>query len=173
MTLFLIADTHFGHSKACSFLDKNNQRIRPWDSVEEMDEAMVQNGNKVVGPKDTVYHLGDVVIPRKSLSILSRLNGKKALVRGNHDIYKLSDYSPYFYDIRGAHVKDRYLMTHIPCHRDSVSESYIANIHGHLHCNTVTKDGEPDPLYFCVCVEQIDFTPIPWEVVRDRLQILS
>lgn len=174
MSLFLISDTHFGHVKSCSFVDANGSKTRPWDTVEAMDEAMVERWNAVVKPQDTVYHLGDVAIPRQSLKILGRLNGRKALIRGNHDIFKLSDYTEFFYDIRGAFVNnDRFLFSHIPCHRGSV-ERYRGNIHGHLHTGRITlPDGTIDPLYYSVCVEHTNFAPIAWEVVKAEMESLQ
>jgi len=52
-----------------------------------MNEALVANWNKVVGPEDTVYYLGDFSFGNrdKTIWILNRLNGKKILIRGNHD----------------------------------------------------------------------------------------
>ena len=58
----------------------------------EMDEEMIKRWNETVRPNDKVYHLGDVVINRKALTTLSRLNGDKVLIRGNHDIFKLEEY---------------------------------------------------------------------------------
>lgn len=177
MSLFLISDTHFGHAKMCQFTNQDGSKMRPWDNVDEMDEALVKNWNDTVKQGDTVYHLGDVAIPRKSLAILARLNGRKALIRGNHDIYKLSDYAPYFYDVRGAHVRDGFLFSHIPCHPSSI-ERYTANVHGHLHGSQVTmtvrRDFEQyeqfDPRYYCVCVERTNFAPIAWEEVMQNIQ---
>lgn len=170
---FLISDTHFGHIGVTKFLRNDGSKLRPWDSIEEMDEALVANWNRVVGPKDKVYHLGDVVINRKHLKTLARLNGDKVLIRGNHDIFKLEDYAPYFRDVRGVGVFDKYIMSHIPLHPASVEERWIANIHGHLHSNRVSRvDSDIDPLYFCVCVEQpyMDFTPIPFETVKQLIK---
>lgn len=85
---FLISDTHFGHEKCCTvFKRTDGSPLRAFASAEEMDEAMVRNWNTVVRPHDKVYHLGDVVIRRECLRILDRLNGKKRLIRGNHDIF--------------------------------------------------------------------------------------
>jgi calcineurin-like phosphoesterase family protein len=75
MALFVTADTHFSHAKMCEFVNADGSKVRPWDDVEEMDEALVEQWNKTVGPKDKVYHLGDVAIQRKGLSLLNRLNG--------------------------------------------------------------------------------------------------
>jgi calcineurin-like phosphoesterase family protein len=65
-----------------------------------MDEEMIRRWNERVRPCDKVYHLGDVVIPRKSLPILERLNGHKILIRGNHDQHcSLKDLTQYFEDV--------------------------------------------------------------------------
>jgi len=181
-TTFLISDTHFGHEKTCTtFKQPDGSPLRPFSCAEEMDEFMVKAWNERVGPKDKVYHLGDVVINRKFLHILRRLNGDKVLIRGNHDIFKLEDYTPYFRDIRGYDVKNGMIFSHVPVHPESLAR-FGCNIHGHLHANRVmkivgvnTKTGEfnysneIDPRYFNVSVEQIDFAPIALEEVNKRI----
>lgn len=79
--IFFTSDTHFCHTKVIPYCK------RPFKSVEEMNEALVTNFNKIVKKEDTVYHLGDAGFGDKDrvLSILKRLNGKKHLIRGNHD----------------------------------------------------------------------------------------
>jgi calcineurin-like phosphoesterase family protein len=164
---FLISDTHFGHLGVCKFLRDDGTKLRPWESPEEMDEYMVNAWNQVVGKHDKVYHLGDVVINRKALSTLSRLNGDLVLIKGNHDIFRLGEYATYFRDIRGYHVLDNMLLSHIPVHPDSKGR-FKANIHGHLHYQIVKKpDGTVDPWYFNVSVERINFEPIPLEIIKD------
>ena len=81
MTLFLTADTHFGHAGVVDHVG------RPFADVAAMDSAMVEIWNMVVGPKDTVWHLGDFSLgPRGTAErIFRRLNGSIHLVRGNHD----------------------------------------------------------------------------------------
>ncbi len=167
--IFLISDTHFSHEGVTKFLNKDGTKLRPFDTVEQMDEYMVEKWNEVVTSKDKVYHLGDVTMKHQHLNILSRLNGKKVLIKGNHDIFKLSQYSKYFYDVRGYHVLDGIIMSHIPIHSDSI-ERFRANIHGHLHSNRVMKDGLIDNRYFNVSVEQISYQPIPFEVVNGFLK---
>ena len=175
--VFLTSDTHFGHANICKFHNFDGTKTRPWGSVEEMDEEMVKRWNETVGPKDKVYHLGDVVINRKSLAILDRLNGDKVLIKGNHDIFKLSDYVKYFRDIRGYHVMNGMILSHIPISKDSIAR-FGCNIHGHTHANRVMKTvgiwpfkkQVIDPSYFCVCVEQTDFRPILFEDVIKKIK---
>lgn len=174
-SVFLTSDTHFGHLGVCKFMrDDGVTKLRPWDSPEEMDEEMVKRWNDTVRPTDKVYHLGDVVINRKALKILHRLNGDKVLIKGNHDIFRLDEYTPFFRDIRGSHVMNGLIMTHIPVHPDNLYR-FGCNIHGHLHSNRVmmTKHkgaaAEIDPRYYSVCVEQTDFRPVLFEEVCKRI----
>ena len=174
-SVFLVSDTHFGHAGVCRFLREDGSKLRPWDTPEEMDEAMVKMWNETVKPNDKVYHLGDVVINRKALSILHRLNGDKVLIKGNHDIFKLEDYTTHFRDIRGYHVMNNMILSHVPVHPDSKGR-FAANIHGHLHSNRVmvSKHAGATPVidswYLNVSVEQIDFKPILFEDAVRRLK---
>lgn len=181
--VWLVSDTHFGHEKTCTvFKRADGSPLRPFVSAEEMDEYMVKAWNERVRPKDKVYHLGDVVINRKSLSVLDRLNGDKVLIKGNHDIFKLEDYTQYFRDVRGYHVMNGLILSHVPVHTDSLAR-FGANVHGHLHAHRVRRprgvdartgdilySEEIDPRYHCVCVEQTDFAPILLEDVFKRIQ---
>ena len=102
---FVYSDPHFGHQGVCKFTKSDGiTPLRPWDTAEEMDEAMVKLYNDVVRPKDKIYFLGDVVIARRHLATLSRLNGDKVLVKGNHDIFKLDEYTKYFRDVRSYQI---------------------------------------------------------------------
>jgi len=182
-SVFLVSDTHFGHAGVCRFTRNDGvTKLRPWDSAEEMDEAMVKAWNDRVRPTDKVYHLGDVVMNRKSLSIMSRLNGDKVLIRGNHDIFRDTDYREHFRELRAYHVMNGMILSHIPVHAESLGR-FGVNIHGHLHANRVRKArgvdariGEVlysdaiDPRYHCVCVEQTDFAPILFEEVVKRIE---
>ena len=159
---FLISDTHFGHEKTCTtFKRADGSPLRPFANGDEMNEEMVSRWNAVVRPHDKVYHLGDVVINRKFLPILDRLNGKKRLVRGNHDIFPTKDYLKYFEEIYGVRVLDDMILSHIPLARDCITERFNVNVHGHLHANSMNDDR-----YICVCVENINYTPISIDDVR-------
>lgn len=169
MNIFLIADTHFGHHGVTQFLRDDGSKLRPWDTYEEMDEALVANWNSVVSPNDKVYLLGDAVINRRALPTIGRCNGNKVLIKGNHDIFKIDEYTAYFYDIRGYHVLNQMILSHIPIHEESLSR-FNANIHGHLHHRRVMKNGLVDPRYISVSVELIDYTPVPFETIREMVR---
>jgi len=173
-SVFLVSDTHFGHAGVCRFLrDDGVTKLRPWDNPDDMDEEMVKRWNETVRPNDKVYHLGDVVINRKSLSIMHRLNGDKVLIRGNHDIFRDDEYRQHFRELRAYHVMNGMILSHIPIHTESLGR-FGVNIHGHLHANRVMAEVwgeyEIDPRYHCVCVEQTDFRPILFEDVIKRIK---
>jgi len=177
-SVFLVSDTHFGHKGVCHFTRNDGvTKLRPWDTPEEMDEEMVKRWNETVKPSDKVYHLGDVVINRRALPTLARLNGDKVLIRGNHDIFPDVEYRQYFRELRAYHVMNGMILSHIPLHPESLGR-FGVNIHGHTHANRVMKPGsaigefatqDVDTRYHCVCVEQTDFRPILFEDVIKRI----
>lgn len=203
---FVIADLHFGHKGMIQFVRADGTPCRPeWgradperlmsdeeaaERVAAMDEAMVERWNSVVRPGDKVEVLGDVVINRRALPILGRLNGKKRLRMGNHDIFikhHSADYQPYFDEISAYKVMpdDGVIMSHIPVHPCQLERRWIGNIHGHMHDKRVMKAGTVitgyaddfsvgrvetiDERYLCVSVEQINYTPLEYGEALKRL----
>ena len=79
--IWFTSDTHFGHLNIMKYCK------RPFKSIEEHDEELIRRWNERVKPNDTVYHLGDFAWfgPLKCDEYLSRLNGFKHLILGNHD----------------------------------------------------------------------------------------
>lgn len=184
---FVISDTHFGHTNSWEkFKLPNGDPLRPFTSTEEMDETMIERWNAKVGPLDIVYHLGDVVIAKKALQLVSRLNGKKRLVRGNHDIFRDQDYRDVGFDsIYGVRVfVDKFILSHIPLHPDCVTDRFRVNVHGHLHSNQITRKivtklfapvgqrdviDQIDPRYLCVSVEHTNYEPLSFDEVEARI----
>ncbi len=189
---FVISDTHFGHTNSWEkFKLADGSPLRPFSSTEEMDETMIERWNAKVSPQDTVYHLGDVVINKKSLPLVSRLNGRKILIRGNHDIFKDDEYRDVgFEQLLGVRVfVDKFILSHIPLHPECVTDRFKVNVHGHLHANQIMKEdyyGEkctdqnenygrplktimPDPRYLCVSVEHTNYEPLHFDEVDARI----
>ena len=175
--VFLTSDTHFGHAGVCRFTrDDGVTKLRPWTDPAEMDEFMVRAWNERVRPNDKVYHLGDVVINRRALKTMARLNGDKVLIRGNHDIFPDAEYREYFRELRAYHVMNGMILSHIPIHSESLGR-FGVNIHGHTHADRVMRplatslrSDVVDVRYHCVCVEQTDFAPILFEDVIKRIE---
>ena len=184
--IFFISDTHFGHANMLKFTNYDGTRMRPFDSIEELDELMIENWNKMVKPRDKIYHLGDVVYHCKNRDqIMQRLNGEKILVRGNHDKDQLGWYMKYFKDIRATfHIDGNYLLSHFPIHPDSKGR-FVRGLHGHIHAQqvmreypVVTLEGypdierEPDPWYRNCCVEVNDYAPISFQLIKEETENL-
>lgn len=173
---FYISDTHFGHAGVWErFKYPDGSPLRDFQSTEEMDEHMIAQWNSVVGQYDTCYHLGDVVINQKFLPQIKRLNGKKKLIAGNHDIFGFQKYiDAGFYEICSYRVfVDEFVCSHIPLHPDCISTRFVTNVHGHLHGNDIMWTNpnsgliEKDPRYYSVCVEKLDdYKPIAHEDLK-------
>jgi calcineurin-like phosphoesterase family protein len=124
---FFTSDTHFGHAKIIK------HSLRPFKSVEEMDEQLIKNWNGIVGPKDTVYHLGDFAWRGDASLYLRRLNGNVCKIKGNHHTAaeKIRSQFQWYKDV--MEVKIRFVIAERgPCDHDC--ELGIAGIHHHHHC---------------------------------------
>lgn len=112
------SDTHFGHFNVLAYSK------RPFASIEEHDEALIQNWNSVVAPTDTIYHLGDFSLGSRehATKVLQRLNGCKILILGNHDRSAKAMVEMGFQEAHRSLLtkidgKTVY-MAHIPLHKD-------------------------------------------------------
>lgn len=175
--IFFVSDTHFSHSNTfVKFKGPDGQPMRPFTSVEEMDETMIRRWNETVPPSAKVYHLGDVIVRWKDdgvIKILERLNGHKRLVLGNHDNLPIGVYAKYFDAIYSSRLLDHIIFTHIPVHPDTIfPPKVVANVHGHLHNNAHRTPKElPCPPYLNISVELTDYRPLSFDEVRQRLGI--
>ena len=159
---FVISDTHFNHDGILTFKDYIGKPVRDFDSVEQMNEAMMDNWVSVVGPKDTVIHCGDVLFGLDKADWMAanfdKLPGKKRLVVGNHDNLKIL--APFFKDMQLWIDIPGFIFTHTPLHESTLAEKHRftepkINVHGHIHTNP-----SPEGPYKCVSVEQTNFTPV-------------
>lgn len=148
-----------------------------------MNETLVERWNTYVKPGDHVYHLGDVAMcrPRMVAHIIKRLNGKKRLVRGNHDIYHTKEYIEVgFEEIYGVRVLEDMIFTHIPIHPASMAR-FMANVHGHIHNNqgtafpTVMRIGPNQEVswapYINICVEVTNYRPVSMDELRTSVKL--
>lgn len=160
--IWVTSDTHFNHGNIIDYCE------RPFKNSREMDEALIENWNKVVKPSDKVYHLGDVYMKASKgyiESILQRLNGHKRLILGNHDNGKDQILQRYFEKIQVLRWFKEYglVFSHLPMHDSSIKKGYI-NVHGHIH-----EKQSPSPLHINVSVEQTNYTPISIEELMKKV----
>ena len=129
---FYISDTHFGHANIIRYDN------RPFSTIAEMDKTLIDNWNKVVSTEDTVYILGDFSWYGEfdTRDVITKLNGRKVLIKGNHDKETVKSY--YYFDkiVDYLEVHDngtKVIMSHYPMpfwngqFRDSV------HLYGHVH----------------------------------------
>ena len=170
MKILVVSDPHFNHSNIISYSN------RPFNSVPEMDEAIIRNWNSVVGEDDMVFCLGDFCFGTKDNIpyYTQRLNGRKILIKGNHDRSKNLYIEAGFKEVMSEFVlqpgqagnKKIIVLSHKP--RMGIPED-VVNIHGHIH------EQQLDPMffqvqnYFNVSVENIDYTPIDLQEIIKRM----
>lgn len=145
---FGIADLHLGH--------QNMAIKRGFTTVEEHDEFIIANWNKVVNKKDNVIIFGDVTMEKKnSYYLLNRMNGRKTVIGGNHDRPQDSEeLLKYVSGICGMMKRRGFILTHCPIHESQLEEFYV-NIHGHVHERTLQ-----DERYINLSCEVIGYTPV-------------
>lgn len=135
---FYVSDLHFGHKNVICY-DK-----RPFQDIEENDRILIENWNQRVGVEDEVYIAGDFayknVYPEEWY--LSRLNGKKYLIIGNHDqrLLKNQKAMSYFDGVdKMMHVSDeknQICVCHFPLAEWNGFRKGHWHIYGHIHGRT-------------------------------------
>lgn len=139
MTTWITSDLHFGHSNIMRFCPVTRARFN--NDVNFMNEAMIREWNDCVQPEDMVYILGDVAFlsAQKAVAILRRLNGRKILIKGNHDRKLLNDsefrncfveiHSDWIGNIDGVWVH----MYHFPIMEWDQMHRGAVHFYGHVH----------------------------------------
>lgn len=137
--IFYIADTHFGHA---GVLKMSN---RPFASIEEHDQILIETWNSTVSDRDIVYIVGDFCYRSKESAefYLKKLRGKKILIIGNHDLKYLNKLGmckdKYFEAIyQMTMIKDgdeHVVLCHYPLLEWSGYFRGWYHVHGHIHNN--------------------------------------
>lgn len=161
---FFISDTHFGHERIIH-LSK-----RPFASIEEMNETLVNNWNKIVGPKDIVWHLGDFGMgsDAPANSFAERLNGEIHLIEGNHDQITIRDCAGSFASIQLMKTisldGQKIVLCHYPMREWDKSWRGSWHLFGHVHGRL---DTEPYSKSMDVGVDSNSYRPLSFEDVRE------
>lgn len=163
MAIFFIADTHFSDA---SILRYEN---RPFENVAEMNRVLIENWNKLVKEEDGVYVLGDFGASGQESSVLSRLNGVKYLVKGNHDEYSNDYYREAGFEEVYDHpiiIENFWILSHDPLYVNS--NMPYANLFGHVHNSPLFKTYSNQ--HYCVSAERIDYTPLSFESIAAKIK---
>lgn len=160
--IYFIADPHFGDDRIRRYEN------RPFQTVEEMDRTMISNWNAVVEESDLVYVLGDFGADGREAEILSRLKGRKYLVKGNHDTRSNQAYRTAGFEEVYDHpiiLDSFWILSHDALYVNS--NMPYANLFGHVHNTPIVKDYSSQ--HFCVSVERIDYTPISFDRIKKTI----
>jgi len=190
--IFITSDLHFDHANVALHCDRNKwicpnpfyDSTKPYHfkfnnpkavRIDQHNEDLINNWNSVVGKRDEVWILGDLAWKRHSHFIMA-LNGKKFLIRGNHDKMDLKAYN-LFAEIGGARYqysfftqiqKQQVMLSHCPY------ESWFSSCHGswhiHGHCHARLRE-RPDLLRIDCGVDCWGYFPVPWEVIQKKMTI--
>lgn len=177
--IFFTSDTHFCHANIIKLCG------RPFKDVMEMNETLIDNWNKTVGPNDIVYHLGDFCFAGSAAwhSLLGQLNGRIHLIVGNHDEKNLRQgYEKLFESIvpqaklyiEGYNV----YLNHYPFMCYPGYKPYTIQLFGHIHSSHSKFDGldaviakkSLQPSQYDVGVDWNNYAPISWREVIEKIK---
>lgn len=164
--IFFSADWHQWHKNILKYCQ------RPFQTIEEMNEYLIQEHNKIVRPNDFVYYLGDLVFKNADINkLMNRLNGHWFLIRGNHDNNIGNN------DKNFGWVKDRYelrvgnryfVLDHYPLLSWDKQFHGSIQLHGHTHQKTQLT--QPGKRQVHVGVDAWDFKPVHIDQIMDLVK---
>jgi len=124
---FFTADTHFDDPRIDIF-------SRPFKTVKEMNDTIVENWNSIVKQDDIVYHLGDFATKPSGFEFAKKLNGKIHLILGNYDIDHIKNFDHSLFesineDLTLTLKGTEYFLIHKPT--ETIPDMF--NLCGHIH----------------------------------------
>jgi calcineurin-like phosphoesterase family protein len=164
MSTYFISDLHLGHVNMAILK-------RGFSTIEDHDNFIIKNWNKVVNKRDKIFIVGDVTMEKKSsYYLLDQLHGFKSVVMGNHDRSQdVKELLNYVDNVSGIVKYEEFWVTHCPIHESELIGK--VNIHGHNHDELIKlTNGEIDRRYFNVSCEQLNYAPISLGKIRYKLK---
>ena len=174
--LFFTSDTHFGHRNIIKYCQ------RPFSCIEEMDDALIANWNRVVGKDDIIFHLGDFAMGGSAewSRLLQKLNGKIYLILGNHDLKTIG---AGFSRLEGVamqmliNVKGKIIyLNHYPflCYGGAYRNTW--QLYGHVHTGPANRGLDAPrlkmmlPTQYDVGVDNNNYIPVSFEQVKRSIR---
>ena len=176
MNMYFTADLHLYHKNIIKYCN------RPFKNLYEMHEVIRNNWNAIVKPEDSIYVLGDISFgtAEQTAEELSKLNGKKFLILGNHDLKrrKLLDTGQFewvkhyhelkVWDTKSTNRRGQYIILNHYAQRVWNCSHYGAwHLYGHSHGSL---PDDPNALSWDVGVDNNDFAPVSYERVREIME---
>lgn len=160
MSIYLTSDLHFGHDR--QFIWK----ARGFNSVQEMNDVLVEKWNSIITDEDDIYVLGDIMLGSvDNIDYISKLKGKIHIVLGNHDTFnreRLYSTLPNVVEIADVGIRLNYkkyhfVLTHYPMLTGNLDDKNkglkgrIINLCGHSHTIDKYQDMDKSIIYHCEC----------------------
>lgn len=155
--------TFINHTNVIRYCD------RPFKTVEDMNETIIKRWNMMVNKDDIVYHLGDFAFSNKEATqeIVSQLNGRIRLIRGNHDTHNNQWYRDCGFEEVYDHpiiIKDFVVLSHEPM--PFVMNQVYVNLYGHVHTSPMFETWGKQSA--CLCVERHNYQPVREETIIEQ-----
>ena len=176
--VWFTSDTHFGHNSIIRFCD------RPFNSVDEMNQVLINNWNSIIPPDGIVFHLGDFSWNNSFKDIICNLNGNIVLIKGNHDNQNLKQGAyKFFLEVHDQlqiqlgnsiiYLNHYPFLTYGGVYKE---KNPIIQCFGHIHMSKYKNTGTDTPRYeyllpsqYDVGVDLNDFKPISFKELKERV----
>lgn len=172
--IYLTSDLHLCHDREFLYAP------RGFDTVWQMNEAIVQNWNGKVNVNDDVYVLGDLMLNDNDtgIKLLKTLKGNIHIIRGNHDTdTKIKSYNNCrnvveICDAKYLHYNGyHFYLTHFPCLTSNLEKEYLKqatlNLFGHTHSKE--KFYQDIPFMYNVACDAHNCTPVSIDEIIDDM----
>lgn len=150
---YIISDTHFGHE-----IPILKERYKMFSNTKEHDDYIVKTLNQILDKKSVLIHLGDV----EDLETMSKVYGRKVLIKGNHDKLSNKKDLEVFKEIHNQPVflNKRILLSHYP----EMVSPHVLNIHGHLHASYLDSKN-----HMTASIHMINYKPLTLRQVQSYI----
>ena len=182
--IYFIGDLHLYHKNVILYDN------RPFNTLDEMHEALINNWNNTIKKDDIIYNLGDLSFGsfEQTKEFVTQLNGKHQIIIGNHDkikdIKKLNIYENIYEYGTEIWIKDEsvttkksngyqhLILSHYPIL--SWNRQHYGSIHLHAHSHQSLVNNEKTNWYYNRKVLDVgcngtNYTPLSYTEVKELL----
>ncbi len=176
--IWLTSDFHFNHDKEFIY------KPRGFNTIEEMNIAILSNFNSIISSEDDMYILGDLCLGKdleKNKKLISSLNGSLHIIRGNHDTdnrIEMYKECPNVVEIENAlyfkYNNYHFFLSHFPCFTGNLSKEHLKqltlNLYGHTHQKT-NLFNDSVPYMYHVGVDSHDYMPVSIDEIIKTIEL--
>ena len=173
--IYCTSDWHFNHDRRFVW------GVRGFNSVDEMNEAIIKRHNEILAPEDTLYILGDLMLGGQNtsgLDMINAINGHKIIIAGNHDTdrrrqaYEQELGIPVYDALRVNHAGYHFYLSHYPTltanlEKESLKQCTL-NLFGHTHQKD--KFYNDIPMMYHVGCDTHDCYPIAIDTIIEDMK---